>query len=873
MGLFGSIIEKYAEIAAQRKHACDEADMFILKTESYINAQQGKFIDMEWVPQIRNQCCEHINQLSRLGKKTILSRAKLTSVRNKLEVLNSGIDNTVQLHNEAVARAMIADGRRIIGNVEGRQLDDQQMICIVKPSHNHLVIAGAGTGKTTTIVGKVKYLLNSGQYAPEDILVLSYTNASATEMSMRINKEANCSISASTFHKLGLNIINKVEGKKPKITKVNLIEFTKDKLSELMKENRYIELLCNYLFSQYKFSKTEHDFISRTEYDDYLRLNPPITLNGEKVKSYGEMDIANFLFRNGVKYVYEKEYEVDTRTTEYAQYYPDFYLPEYGIYIEYFGINRNGMVPAFFSPSGDAKSASKVYQDGMAWKRDIHRKNNTILIECYAYEKEDGTLLDNLVDKLQKIGVKFTPLSAEQVWQSVTENNSQDLLSTIGEFFATVITLIKSNKYDFDFFKSKCLFSLGAIRNETVISLIEPIYRAYEKLLRKNGEIDFNDMINNATELVRKGAYVNPYKIVIVDEYQDISKARFNLLCALRDSADYDLFCVGDDWQSIYRFTGSDMGYILHFQDYWGSTVKSKIETTYRFAKSLIDISGKFVMRNPAQIAKSIQGKTEDLGFALGEIKGLNEQIALSFMLQRIDELPKNSSVFFIGRYKFDAKLLDGCCDLKCNYDNEHGIVDVVYLKRTDLKMTFITAHRSKGLQADYVFIINNKQKGLGFPSMIQDDPIIDALLESKESFPYAEERRLFYVALTRAKRKAFMLVVEGNESDFAKELEQRYEKELVQERFTCPLCGGNLSRKNGEYGEFYGCSNYQINGCKFVRKIGNILPGNIMQSTMKCPKCGNNLLIRTVKTGTNAGHQFYGCSGYPNCKYTRNMV
>lgn len=150
-----------------------------------------------------------------------------------------------------------------------------------------------------------------------------------------------------------------------------------------------------------------------------------------------------------------------------------------------------------------------------------------------------------------------------------------------------------------------------------------------------------------------------------------------------------------------------------------------------------------------------------------------------------------------------------------------HGIVNVLYLKRSDLKMNFITAHKSKGLQADYVFIINNKQSGLGFPSRIQDDPIVDILLEAQETYPYAEERRLFYVALTRAKKKSFIVTVDGNESLFAKELEERYEKEIKQERFTCP-------------------------------------------------SCGKKLVVRTAKTGVNVGKQFYGCSGYPGCKYTR---
>lgn len=191
-------------------------------------------------------------------------------------------------------------------------------------------------------------------------------------------------------------------------------------------------------------------------------------------------------------------------------------------------------------------------------------------------------------------------------------------------------------------------------------------------------------------------------------------------------------------------------------------------------------------------------------------------------MAQRIDELPQNSSVFFIGRYSFDVNLLKESGLFDCQYNNVTGFIDVSYQKRPDLKMYFLTAHKSKGLQADYVFIINNKNSRTGFPSKIQDDPILNLLLDNSETFPYSEERRLYYVALTRAKIKTFFLVVKDKESAFAKELHNRYEKELKRERFSCPLCGGRLQLKTGPYGDFYGCENYKRTGCKYKRKVQN---------------------------------------------------
>ena len=332
-------------------------------------------------------------------------------------------------------------------------------------------------------------------------------------------------------------------------------------------------------------------------------------------------------------------------------------------------------------------------------------------------------------------------------------------------------------------------------------------------------------MINRAADYIRLGKYKNTYKYVIVDEYQDISKARFSLLDALRQSNYYDLFCVGDDWQSIYRFAGSDIGYILNFSRYWGPTEISKIETTYRFAQKLIEISGGFIMENPSQIKKRIKGNGEEVGFPLGEISGYTEKFAIEFMEKKLDDIPKGSSVFFIGRYVFDANLLADSGLFSCQYNNTTGFIDVKSKRHPNLKMEFLTAHKSKGLQADYVFIINNKSSRMGFPSKIQDAPILSLLLDNCDQYPYAEERRLFYVALTRAKKKVYILTVKGQESVFAEELKSRYEEEMKKERFTCPRCGGQLVKRSGKNGEFFGCRNYP--NCKYTRNIRNTSTAN----------------------------------------------
>ncbi len=743
---------------------------------------------------------------------------ELSSAVFLIQGLFSSLRPTIEAHNKEVAKVKESEARTLIGEVEGRVLDRQQMLAVIEEAHNHLIIAGAGTGKTTTVVAKIKYLIKSAKRAPEEILVLSFTNASASEMKERIFKETGYRIHASTFHKLGLDILTEADGIKPKITRIDLRVFLREKLKELMEDPDYLQLFSKYFFYNKVNARSEFEFESEREYRDYLQLNPPTTVRGEQVKSYGEMDIANFLFQNGVSYLYEEKYRTDTRTAEYGQYYPDFYLPDYDVYIEYFGVDRNGNVPAWFSGK-DGLSAKETYRQSMEWKRKLHKEQRTVLIECYAYEKAEGTLLSVLEKRCAEHGVKLAPKSSQELWEFVSKGDP-GVLDGVIELFETAINLLKSNNYTIDAFRAIAAKKASAVRYLDFIDLLEPLLSAYEDKLKAADEIDFNDMINVATAYVRTGRFVNPFTYVIVDEYQDISKARFSLLSALRESRDYDLFCVGDDWQSIYRFAGSDISYILKFEKFWGPTAVSKIETTYRFTRSLIEISGTFITQNPDQIEKNIHGKSSDPRFSLGEIKGYNEKYAVEFMAERIEDLPRDASVFFIGRYSFDALMLRDSGLFSCQFNNVTGSVDVVYPKRPDLKMCFMTAHRSKGLQADYVFILNNKSSRMGFPSRIQEDPILSLLLENSEKFPFAEERRLYYVALTRAKVKVYFLTVQNKESSFALEIRRRYGQQLRQEAFACPLCGGKLSRKTGPYGDFFGCENYKTTGCRYTRKI-----------------------------------------------------
>ncbi len=416
----------------------------------------------------------------------------------------------IQQHNDLVLKQKISQAREVVGKVEGQELDLQQMACIVKDVHSHLVIAGAGTGKTTTIIGKVKYLLGTGLVQPQEFLILSFTNAAASEMRDRLFKETNQKIYVATFHKLGYDIIRHAEHITPKISQLDMRAFVLGELKELSKQSKYEKKLRKYLLHQSVQEENEFAFDSMGEYQDYLLTNPPTTLLGEQVKSYGEMHIANFLLEHGVKYEYEAEYPVDTRTEEYSQYCPDFYLPDYELYIEYFGINRNGEVPTYWEGK-DGKTATEIYQESMKWKRNLHKEHGTELIEFYAYEHMEGNLLETLETRLKAAGIPLNEKSLDELFEEAGQNKN-NVFSTLAETMSTVITLSRNKRYTSADLLSEC--SKMMPKQKLLAELIEPVFTDYEGYLRKTGTIDFTDMLHRAEDLTKSGEFFHKFKYV-----------------------------------------------------------------------------------------------------------------------------------------------------------------------------------------------------------------------------------------------------------------------------------------------------------------------------------------------------------------------
>jgi len=310
------------------------------------------------------------------------------------------------------------------------------------------------------------------------------------------------------------------------------------------------------------------------------------------------------------------------------------------------------------------------------------------------------------------------------------------------------------------------------------LEVSEKYQRELSGLLEKH-QTTFSGLIKMAIRYLRSGQIKTRYRYFIVDEYQDLSVLRQEFLRLLLGSSQANLFAVGDDWQAIYGFSGSRVDFTLNFRKFWGDFSLHRISKTYRFGPTLAGLSSSFIMQDHTQIQKQIQSQKEDALEPVVEISGDSERLDLEVLTHYFKSLPRDSSILLLGRFQIDRLRLLHCTQFKLTKDV------IEFQTRPDLKIRFLTVHQSKGLEADYVIILNNRDAKLGFPAHVKDPPLKTELIEIAEELgldqaSVNEERRLFYVALTRAKKQVILLTVDGKESSFIKELRRKFRQDFT---------------------------------------------------------------------------------------------
>lgn len=856
--------------------------------------------------------------------------------------------------NERYINQELKDNSDLFDDLGGKSLDSQQREAIVVDEDAVKIIAGAGSGKTFTIQGKVKYLTEKRDVDPSEILAISFSNASVDDLKERIAEP----IDIKTFHKVGKDILTQYnQYSRPDTSALKRIikrYLTKKALKNEDISKKLIEFFSFYINVPPSDDdiKYEGDLLDWQEEVDFSTLKRRFknkqreTLNNEIVRSYEELYIANFLFIYGIKYTYEKIYSYPNKNFErefnkfkeflfsfneeipdelknditkdllnltdifeeyeIKDYLPDFYLDDYNIYIEHFGLNRNCENHLIGGKS------SEEYVKEMEWKRKVHKKYGTTLIETFSYYQSENRLLTRLAEKLQAQGVEFNEIDYREVYRILLENKTIKEWEDFIVLLKTFIELFKGNNYDETKFKEFYDYvgglkdSFSKDRTIAFLKIVEEIYNDYEAYLLKIKKIDFNDMINKASDCIVKNGLDLPYKYIIVDEYQDTSFTRYNLLRNICDSIGAKIMVVGDDWQSIYSFSGCDVNIFTKFDNFFDVCETRYIEKTYRNSQQLIDASSNFVMKNPDQTRKELKS-SKSLKYPIKLVNfdnDFDEILKFELIIKNIinQSTFKNKKILILGRNNKDIfNLLKNF-----NVENEYGkrkfeilgdedklrrnkFVKIVYRESPDVNIEYRTVHQSKGLECDNVILINLKNWKAGFPNKMVDDPVLNFVKRNGDSFSYAEERRLFYVALTRTKNNVYLLApyfkssvfvqelktdanvellnLEHNRLETLKNIEKNGERYVIPTKLKCPVCKTGVVLlesfwNKGKLNRVLKCSHNMappFNRCNWEGGYyGSELED--LDDIEYCPSC-DGILIKRYRHSD--GHPFLGCTNF----------
>lgn len=792
-------------------------------------------------------------------------------------------DSLREAHNKAYLDRQKLRLQQYFATSLSHPLDQQQVDAILTDDDNTLLIAGAGCGKTTTVQGKVHYLLDKKLAEPKEILLLSFAKKNVDDLRERVGQ---LGVTCKTFHSLAYHIL-KGSGKEAQVIAPQEVEELVMNIHQnLTKDQNYLASFNDFVLHGLRTIRSENDFSTFADYIQFLKdsdfesikdqLNKrkyfidgrPAHITTNVIKNPEHCYIANFLFIHDVPYSYElpypylEEIKKDEAYNKHKKNYrPTFtiYLngydehsinfcptpKDYTIFLDHSAILNMQEAPRFFECTNNLNK-TEIYQDLVSWKQELHQGAHTRYIQSYSFEFKNQTIEENLIASLLHHGVRLTRKPNVEVYKILEEAYGKEIDAAL-QLVLTFINLFKSNRKNLkEIISTNTLHFKNAPelidRNNALLAIISSVYKGYQEALSVSKKMDFNDMINEAEMVTSQKLFQHSFRYIIVDEFQDISVNRLKLLQVLKTQKYYKLFAVGDDWQSIYRFSGSDLTLFSQFSDFFGHTIIRKIETTYRFADPLLSISSHFILKNPNQIKKSLrkltQSKTKLLIEYSKEDKQSINQNLLGILLKLYIEYGESlaeKSILLLGRYQHDISRIASTSEMVIKQKESCIQVDTLLRDITvDNKgdtrrnnqfrfkrdIPFYTVHRSKGLESDIVILINCESGKYGFPPEVSDDPLLHLLLCGDDNYPNGEERRTFYVAMTRAREKCYFLVNKNKQSKFLRELFIDYRKTSpVSDE--CPRCNGELRYiKNvlGKAGlsQMFGCANFKY-GCDYV--------------------------------------------------------
>ncbi|MFN8236507.1 MAG: ATP-dependent helicase [Bacteroidia bacterium] len=692
-------------------------------------------------------------------------------------------------------------------------LNNKQQDAVVSEDKRLLVLAGAGSGKTKTLLQKLIYLIEEKGVSPSSILAITFTKNATNEMIDRLVISADESgeyekqlfdkrksladkekerflqqkkytwidgLTIKTFHSFCYSVLRNY-GVNEFDNKFKIIgdekRYEEDELSKhvapetafevmhkllieecenteyLLKLKRYI---LDYIIDKIHLKQTDPRFLPKD--GKYFT-----TLNGTKVRSKSEQFIADWFYRHSIQYEYEPLLNIKD-----FSFHPDFYIPDANLYIEHIS---------------DKSFSTKD-------KEEQFQKGNLLLVKTFESMTKDSALFNHTLDKIVRNRLPVDYHKTISINFKEEFNGYHEDVKDFVQQILRITDMIKVENISID----TVLANARKDQHERVRNFYElaiPIVKKYIHYCTDKSYLDFNDLISRSTSLFKNHSdiankYKSKFQYILVDEFQDVNNLQVELIkLLLTDNT--QLFCVGDDWQSIYGFRGSNVSYIVEFEKHFANAKTIKLNLNYRSTQNIVGASNEVIKHNKFKVEKDVQASKKSehkIVVFSGNTEDENLQFCFDKVKELLDDGINNDEILFLYRR---SKMF------KPYYYR---------FKNENIRIQGKTIHASKGLEAKVVFIIGLTEGNGGFPDIWLEDRVFQIVKKANHDLLMEEERRLFYVAITRAKDKLFLITQKGNESSFLKEIPSAFTvrttnviKQVVDKVILCDSCFSQLEK------------------------------------------------------------------------------
>lgn len=664
------------------------------------------------------------------------------------------------------------------------EVDLEQAAAIAAVENHVQVVARAGSGKTSTLVNRALFLQQHCGVSPNEMLLLAFNRKAVREIQERLTQKLNNLIPhVMTFHALGYALVQP-EGKilfdEPDGEQSKSYALQSDVIASYVRNPKYHDAIRALMMARFR---RDWERIESGGYDKspkemlrYRHSLPREAMDGTYVKSFGEKVIANFLFEHDIQYRYERAF----KWWDSSNYRPDFTLEQHNIVIEYFGLQGD--------PDYDALSDGKRKY----WQNKTEWRFLEFFADILRYEGE-AAFCDHLKHTLESCGVKCNRLSEDEIWRRI-----KDRPHTIDRFTKAVVGFIqRCRKQSLNSEQLaemiRCHPCADGIEQQ-FLDLVQVFYRGYLERLQTTGEEDFDGLMQKAAQVVSAGQTIfrrqsgtgdlRRLRYVLIDEYQDFSDLFHRLISAIQvQNPQAQFFCVGDDWQAINGFAGSDLSFYQKFTQYFQAASTLKITTNYRSTSTIVRVGNDLMqgLGTPARVYQQTSGKVEivNLDSFRPTIKEKEEHRSDDFtpaVLRLLRKLIQDGKevVLLSRKNSLPWPIYDGQKSYASSGKTLDRFLELIrsYLPETSRSaVTISTAHGYKGLEKKVVILLDAVP--CCYP-LLHPDWIFTRILGDSLEQIIAEERRLFYVALTRAVEQVFIITEGRNRSPFLDDLEQQ---------------------------------------------------------------------------------------------------